>query len=83
MQKNGNVKSDALSIKCILEDNKICDNCCECFVCDLDPGRICDNCAKCLELPDFKTIIIDDILFLEESSGTKKRKIFKKAPTNR
>lgn len=47
---------------CILEDNKICDNCCECFVCDVDPGKICDNCGKCLEVADFNEISIDDLL---------------------
>lgn len=46
--------------KCILEEDKICDNCCECFVCDLDPAKTCDNCARCLELSDFSTIIISD-----------------------
>ena len=39
--------------KCILEENKICDNCCECFVCELDPTKICDNCAKCLGINEF------------------------------
>lgn len=59
-------------IICILEENKICDNCCDCFVCDLDPNKICDNCAKCLEMPDYKAIIIDDILTLEDSSDKNK-----------
>lgn len=78
MQKNGHEKSDVLSIKCILEENKICDNCCECFVCDLEHGKICDNCAKCLNIPDYNTIIIDDILLLEESKGKKKKKTHEK-----
>ncbi len=47
---------------CILEDNKICDNCCECFVCDVDPGKICDNCGKCLKMADFNEISIDELL---------------------
>lgn len=67
-------KLKTLHIKCQLEDDKICDNCCACFVCDLDPGKICDNCAKCLRLPDFNSIIIDDILVLEEIPGRKKGK---------
>ncbi len=33
---------------CILEENKDCDNCCECFVCGVDPEKMCDNCGKCL-----------------------------------
>jgi len=73
MLKNVQIKSDVKSNICILEENKICDNCCECFICDLDHGKICDNCAKCLDIPDFKSIIIDDILVLEESSGRKKK----------
>jgi len=34
---------------CILEDNKICNNCGECDMCDLDPKKRCDNCGKCLD----------------------------------
>ncbi|GBF33243.1 hypothetical protein DCCM_2342 [Desulfocucumis palustris] len=51
---------------CILEEGKLCDNCCECFVCDLDPTKTCDNCAKCIELADYNSISIDDILLHEE-----------------
>ena len=51
---------------CILEESKICDNCCECFVCDLDPTKTCDNCAKCIDLADYNSISIDDILLREE-----------------
>lgn len=59
--------------KCLLEDNKICDNCCECYVCDLDPGKICDNCAQCITDAEYNGIVIDDILLLEEGPGNKKR----------
>lgn len=64
---------------CILEENKICDNCCECFICELDPTKSCDNCAKCLELADFNLIELDDILLYNENifkynKGEKKRK---------
>ena len=52
-------------IICILEENKICDNCCDCFVCDLDPNKVCDSCAKCLDTSDYNAIIIDDILTLK------------------
>ena len=74
MQKNAQGKSEVKSINCILEENKICDNCCECFICDLDHGKICDNCANCLNIPDFNAIIIDDILVLEESRGDEEKK---------
>ncbi|ACV62966.1 hypothetical protein Dtox_2138 [Desulfofarcimen acetoxidans DSM 771] len=53
--------------RCILEENKICDDCCECFVCELDPTKICDNCAKCLginELYEFDQV--DDFIFIED-----------------
>ncbi len=38
--------------KCILYDNKICDRCGECDMCDLDPNKVCDNCEKCLHMDD-------------------------------
>ncbi len=51
--------------KCILDEEKVCDNCCDCFVCDIDPAKICDNCANCLQLADFNAIEITDILYDE------------------
>ncbi|MEW5952728.1 MAG: hypothetical protein AB1815_03075 [Bacillota bacterium] len=50
---------------CILEEHKLCCNCCECFVCDLDPDKNCDNCAQCLQLADFNDIEIDEIIIME------------------
>ncbi|CAB1245187.1 hypothetical protein ACFHWD_17300 [Clostridium sp. MT-14] len=49
---------------CILDKNKLCDNCGECDVCDLDPNKKCDNCGKCLEMEgyDMKAIKIDGII---------------------
>ena len=38
--------------KCILYDNKICDRCMECEMCDLDPSKVCDNCEKCMHMDD-------------------------------
>jgi hypothetical protein len=51
--------------KCILDKNKICNNCGECNKCDLDPTKICDNCCKCLKesSADYKEIKIDEIIF--------------------
>ena len=37
---------------CILDNNKICDNCGECHFCDLNPDKICDNCCKCIQKDD-------------------------------
>ncbi len=52
---------------CMLEENKICDNCLECNTCDLDPRKLCDNCAKCIDSGyDFALIEIDEIVYAEE-----------------
>ena len=32
---------------CVMEDDKICDRCGECEMCDLNPEKVCDNCGKC------------------------------------
>lgn len=37
---------------CVLDDNKICDDCGECNRCDLDPEKICDNCCRCIAMED-------------------------------
>jgi len=47
--------------KCILDEEKECDNCMECEICDLDPNKICDNCGKCLDIKDYATIKIEKI----------------------
>lgn len=48
---------------CVLDENKICDNCGECNICDLDPNKICDNCMKCLNTgADYKAVEIDEII---------------------
>ena len=48
---------------CVLDENKICDNCGECNVCDLDPNKICDNCMKCVRTgADYNAIEIDEII---------------------
>ena len=59
--------------KCILDDNKICDNCGECDKCDLDPNKICDNCGKCLDEYNtdekgFVHVPIDKIIAGDEAS---------------
>lgn len=53
---------------CILEDNKLCDNCCECDTCDLEPTKVCDNCARCLDVEkEYRTYTVDDLVKVEES----------------
>lgn len=52
---------------CMLEENKICDDCLECNKCDLDPNKICNNCAKCIVTKDsYRSIVIDDIIYAED-----------------
>lgn len=72
-------KQKISAAKCQLEDNKICDNCCQCYICDLDPDKICNNCAMCLKIPDYSGVIIDDILILEETRLNPKKASRKKA----
>ncbi|MDA8336986.1 MAG: hypothetical protein M0Z41_18720 [Peptococcaceae bacterium] len=47
---------------CILEDGKLCDDCCECYVCDPDPDKICDSCGTCPETADYSGVIMDGII---------------------
>lgn len=57
---------------CVLDLNKICNNCGECDKCDLDPNKICNNCGKCLNIDGFDTrsIRIDDVI--EDETEIKK-----------
>jgi len=42
--------------------------------CDLNPENLCNNCAACIKSDaDFKSIIIDDILLLEEDLEQKEK----------
>lgn len=48
---------------CVLDDNKLCDDCGQCSLCDLDPTKICDNCMKCIQTgADYNAIEIDEII---------------------
>ena len=48
--------------KCVLDENKICDDCGECNYCDLNPFKICDNCGKCIGMnEEYREIKIDEI----------------------
>lgn len=53
--------------RCVLDDNKECDNCMECEICDLDSNKICNNCGKCLDIKDFASIKIDAIITNSEN----------------
>ena len=48
---------------CVLDEEKLCDDCGECVRCDLDPQKRCDNCMKCVKSDaDYLEIQIDEIL---------------------
>lgn len=52
-----------MSKKCILDDEKICDECGECDFCDLNPFKRCDNCGKCIdEGEEYRELKIDDVV---------------------
>lgn len=47
---------------CVLDNEKLCDDCGECEICDIDKNKICDNCGKCLGLDaESRAVIIDAI----------------------
>ena len=59
--------------KCVLDENKICDDCGECNYCDLNPFKICDNCGKCIGMnEEYREIKIDEIM-----SAVQKRNPFR------
>lgn len=66
MLKKRDGSSESTPVKCLIEEDKICDNCCQCFICDLDSNKICDNCASCLALPDYNGIIIENIIIIDD-----------------
>jgi hypothetical protein len=49
---------------CILDEEKLCDDCGECLTCDLDPEKICDNCMRCVKKSnaDYLAIEIDEVI---------------------
>lgn len=49
--------------KCVLDENKLCNDCGECDRCDLAPEKLCDNCGKCIGLDaDSRAIEIEDVI---------------------
>ncbi|OPJ56583.1 hypothetical protein [Clostridium oryzae] len=50
-------------VNCILNENKLCNDCGECDICDLDRTKKCDNCGKCMENgnSDYREVLIDNI----------------------
>lgn len=58
-----------MSKYCVIDEQKLCDDCGECDRCDLDPNKLCDNCCKCLtedeDDPDYRSVSLN---FLNGSS---------------
>ncbi|MFZ7120466.1 MAG: hypothetical protein ACOWWH_05905 [Eubacteriaceae bacterium] len=48
--------------KCLLNENKICNDCGQCLLCDLDKNKVCNNCGACLENNnEYSVIRIDNV----------------------
>lgn len=47
--------------KCILNEEKECNDCGKCDFCDLEPTKTCDNCEKCLDNADYNGTIIEKV----------------------
>ena len=48
---------------CILDEQKICNQCGECDMCDIEDGKKCDNCGKCIGLnADSRAIEIEGVI---------------------
>lgn len=58
-----------MSKKCILDDERICDECGECDFCDLNPFKRCDNCGKCIDDgEEYRELKIDDLVINGKSA---------------
>ena len=56
---------------CVLEANKICNDCGECNYCDLNPFKKCTNCGRCIDEPDkeYREIKIDKVILPGKKRG--------------
>lgn len=57
---------------CVLEDDKICNDCGECEYCDLNPFKKCTNCGRCIEESDkeYRKIKIDKVILPGKNKKT-------------
>ncbi|GAA0115661.1 hypothetical protein [Clostridium senegalense] len=62
-----------MSKNCIFNENKLCNDCKECELCELDRKKVCNNCGKCLELEgyDIRAIKIDEVFENKEDEKEK------------
>lgn len=60
---------------CVLEDEKLCNECGECNRCDLNPDKICDNCCQCIDSDttdkEYTKIPVADIVLNDEDTYLK------------
>lgn len=48
---------------CVLEENKVCDECGECDYCDLNPFKKCTNCGRCIDSGEaYRELKIDEVI---------------------
>ena len=53
--------------QCLLNENKVCDECGDCMRCDLAPNKLCDNCMKCIHTgAEYNAVEIDAIYESED-----------------
>ncbi len=53
--------------RCLLDEEKVCNECGECARCDLDPNKQCDNCMKCVRpSADYTAIEVDEVYESED-----------------
>jgi len=56
--------------RCELYDERYCNGCGECEICDLNPNKACDNCKKCIQTgADYLAIEIDEVIMDEEDAS--------------
>ncbi len=56
---------------CVLDEDRLCDECHRCDLCDLDPKKICDNCMRCVNRSDadYAAIGIDAVYAPQDVSA--------------
>ena len=49
---------------CVLDEDRLCDDCGDCLKCDLDQDKTCDNCMRCVQKSDadYLAIEIDEVI---------------------
>ncbi len=71
-------------MNCLME-NRECNNCGACDICDLDPGKICDNCCACIEDQSsaLRTILVRKEDIEADEATEKAQKIYRRKPLSK